>query len=176
MPLRHSFAFRLGAGFAVAAIAAAGVTAVVVNAAFAARFSQYLAGQQHAQLSAVSAALSRAYAGNGKWDPRALAAVVPAAGPGTVRVVTPSGHDVWQWDGHSMSWNDHWMENGSSGSSQSGGSQSGHDGGGQGSSGHGSSCGSGWDSCAPGTLLGNSGGRGTAVTPVAAAAGRTPCG
>lgn len=48
VPPWRSFAFRLGAGFAVAAIAAAGITALVVNAAFAARFSQYLAGQQQA--------------------------------------------------------------------------------------------------------------------------------
>src|SRR5512142_818531 len=101
----RSFAFRLGVAFALVAAAGAGITALVVNTAFAARFSQYLQDQQRAQVSAISAAVSRAYAGQGKWDLRALAAAAPAAGTGTVQVQTPAGHDVWQWDGHSMSWN-----------------------------------------------------------------------
>src|SRR5512142_2797446 len=115
VPLARSFAFRLGAAFAVVAVAGAAVTALVVNAAFAARFDHYLAQQERAQVTRIAMAASRAYAGGGKWDLHALQTLVPAAGPGTVRVLTPSGQDVWQWDGHEMSWNDHWME-GSQGS------------------------------------------------------------
>lgn len=135
VPLARSFAFRLGVAFGAVAIAAAGITALVVNAAFAARFDHYLAGQQRAQVTRITMAASHAYAGNGKWDLHALQTLVPATGPGTVRVVTPSGQDVWQWDGHEMSWNDQWMQGGS-----------GHHGTGQGASGRSSNCGS-WDSC-----------------------------
>jgi signal transduction histidine kinase len=110
VPLARSFAFRLGASFAVVAIAAAGITALVVNAAFAARFGRYLAQQQHAQVTRITLAASRAYAGGGKWDLHALQALVPAVDPGTLRLVTPAGKNVWQWDGHRMSWNSQWME------------------------------------------------------------------
>ena len=117
MPLARSFAFRLGAAFAVVAIVSAGITALVVNAAFTARFDHYLAQQQHAQVTQITTAAGRAYAGNGKWDLHALETLVPAAGSGTLRVVTPSGKDVWQWNGHSMSWNDQWMQRGQARSS-----------------------------------------------------------
>ncbi len=145
VPLARSFAFRLGVAFAAVAVAAAGITALVVNAAFAARFDHYLAGQQRAQVTRITMAASHAYTGNGKWDLHALETLVPAAGPGTVRVVTPAGQDVWQWDGHEMSWNDQWMQ----------GTGSGHHGTGQGSSGD---CGS-WDNC--GTWHDGSSGHGT---------------
>jgi signal transduction histidine kinase len=113
VPLARSFAFRLGAAFAVVAIAAAGITALAVNAAFAARFDRYLSEQQHAQVARIALATSRAYAGHGKWDLRALEGLVPAAGDGTVRLVTPTGKDVWQWDGHRMSWNNQWIQSAS---------------------------------------------------------------
>jgi two-component system OmpR family sensor kinase/two-component system sensor histidine kinase BaeS len=139
VPLARSFAFRLGVAFAAVAVAAAAVTALVVNAAFVSRFDHYLAQQQHAQVTRISMAAGRAYAGGGKWDLHALQTLVPAAGPGTVRVVTPAGQDVWQWDGHEMSWNDHWME-GSQASSHGTGQGSGQGGGTS------SGCGS-WDHC-----------------------------
>lgn len=142
VPLPRSFAFRLGAAFALVAVTAAGITALVVNAAFAARFDHYLAGQQRAQVTRITMAASHAYAGNGKWDLHALETLVPAAGPGTVRVVTPSGQSVWQWDGHEMSWNDQWMQ-GSQASSGQHGTGQGNGGQGSGSSGN---CGS-WDNC-----------------------------
>lgn len=140
-PLLRSFALRLGAAFAAVAVAGAGVTALVVNAAFAARFDHYLHQQQDVQVTRVSKAVGRAYAGNRKWDLRALAAVVPAVGTGTLRVLTPGGKHVWQWDGHTMSWNEEWMAGshhkshahaGQGGSGGQGGSQTG--------------CG-GWDDC-----------------------------
>lgn len=130
-PLRHSFAFRLGAAFAVVAFVGAGVTALAINAAFAARFDRYLQQQQTAQLDRVGSALAQAYAGNGKWNRRALAGLLPNLGSGQVRVMGPNGQDVWQWDGHSMSWDDHWMQGGSDHTGWSSGSGSGH--GGQGS-------------------------------------------
>lgn len=141
MPLARSFAFRLGAAFAIVAIAAAGITALVVNAAFAARFDRYLAQRQHAQVTRITTAASHAYAGKSKWDLHALETLIPAVGSGTLRVLTPSGKNVWQWDGHSMSWNDHWMQHTPA--------RSGHHGTGQGSGGSGSGgndCGS-WDNC-----------------------------
>ena len=146
MPLARSFAFRLGAAFAVVAIASAGITALVVNAAFAARFDRFLAQQQHAQVTRITMAAGRAYAGSGKWDLHALQTLVPAAGSGTLRIITRSGKDVWQWDGHSMSWNNQWMQSPPAKGSHYG---TGHDstgkGSSQGSTGHGG-CGS-WDNC-----------------------------
>ena len=146
VPLARSFAFRLGAAFAVVAIASAAITALVVNAAFAARFDRFLAQQQHAQVTRITMAAGRAYAGSGKWDLHALQTLVPAAGSGTLRIITPSGKDVWQWDGHSMSWNNQWMQSPPAKGSHHG---SGHDstgkGSSQGSTGHGG-CGS-WDNC-----------------------------
>lgn len=140
-PLARSFAFRLGAAFAVVAIAAAAITALVVNAAFGARFRSYLQQQHDAQVTAITLAAGSGYAGNGKWDLAALQALIQSAGTGTVTIRTPAGHDVWQWDGHSMSWNDQWMQGSgghsgnSGGDGSSGGSGSGHGG-----------CGS-WDNC-----------------------------
>ena len=130
VPLARSFAFRLGMAFAAVAIAAAGITALMVNAAFAARFDRYLAQQQHAQVTRLTVAASRAYAGNGKWDLHALKALAPAAGPVALRILTPSGQRVWQWDGHSMSWDSRWMQttNGSSSVNGSGGSSGGQPG------------------------------------------------
>ena len=97
----RTFAFRLGVFFAVVAIVGAGVTALVVNAAFAARFDRYAARQQAAQVAQISAVLSRSYSHAGTWEPRTLDTLGPALGAGTVRVQTPAGHDVWHWDGHS---------------------------------------------------------------------------
>ncbi len=131
--LARSFALRLGVGFALVALVGASVTAVVVNTAFAARFDRYLAQQQAAELGRIATAISRAYTGQGRWDPTALATLVPTVGSGTVRVVTPAGQDVWHWDGHSMGWDDRWMDHSgrdrTGRSSQSGGWDSGnHDG------------------------------------------------
>ena len=108
--LLGSFAFRLGATFALVAIVGAVATAVVVNAAFAARFDRFLADQQSTQLTAISDALSRSYTGDGMWDQQALEAVVPTLGDGTLQVITPDGQGVWGWDGDSMEWDDRWIE------------------------------------------------------------------
>jgi signal transduction histidine kinase len=81
-----------------------------VNTAFAARFDRYLNQQQAAQLDSISAAIGRAYAGQERWDPDALATLVPAVGSGTVRVVGSSGQPVWHWDGHQMGSDERWME------------------------------------------------------------------
>ncbi|MGH2668621.1 MAG: HAMP domain-containing protein, partial [bacterium] len=121
--LRRSFAFRLVVAFAVVALVGAGATALVVNAAFAARFDRYLQQQQTAQLDRISSGIARAYAGNERWDRQALEAVLPNVGSGDVRVIGTSGQDVWGWDGHSMSWDDHWMQGGSDHDSRDGSSQ-----------------------------------------------------
>jgi HAMP domain-containing protein len=144
VPLARSFAFRLGAAFALVAIAAAGITALVVNAAFAARIDRYAAARQRAQVTGITAAAGRAYAGGGKWDLHALETLVPAAGPVSVQLVTPAGQDVWQWNGHQMSWNDQWMQ----GSHGSGQHQTGQGGSGQPGKSSGN-CGS-WDNCSSG--------------------------
>jgi signal transduction histidine kinase len=115
---------RLGVGFALVALVGAGVTAVVVNTAFAARFDRYLAQQQAAELGQLDAAISRAYTGQGRWDPTALATVVPTVGSGKVRVLTPSGQDVWHWDGHQMGWDDRWMDHSGQDAGQSTGRSS----------------------------------------------------
>ncbi len=162
--LRHSFAFRLGVAFAIVALVGAGSTALLINAAFAARFDHYLRQQQSAQLDRLSSSLARAYVGDGKWNAAALGGLLPSIGAGDVRVVGANGQDVWRWDGHSMTWDDHWMQggsnhNGGSGTSQpSQGSQGGwsggdHHGAGTGSDGWGSGSGdwgssSGWNGMA----------------------------
>jgi signal transduction histidine kinase len=110
--LLRSFSFRLGAAFALVALVGATATVLVVNAAFASRLDRFLAQQQSSRLADIGAALSRAYSGNGLWDQQALAAVVPTVGQGTVQVVTPNGDGVWEWDGHSMDWDQRWMEGG----------------------------------------------------------------
>jgi two-component system OmpR family sensor kinase/two-component system sensor histidine kinase BaeS len=132
--LARSFAFRLGAAFAVVAVAAAAVTALVVNAAFNARFDKFVAQQQHAQVTRLITAASSAYAGQGKWDLHALKSLAPTAGPVALRILTPSGQRVWQWDGHSMSWNNRWMQ--STGGSRGSGAKAGGKSGGQPGTGH----------------------------------------
>jgi two-component system, OmpR family, sensor histidine kinase BaeS len=116
--LLGSFAFRLGIGFALVALAGATVTAVVVNTAFAARFDRYLNQQQGAQLASIGAVIDRAYAGQGRWDPDALATLVPSVGSGTVRVVGSSGQPVWHWDGHQIGSDERWMEHGDQGTDE----------------------------------------------------------
>jgi two-component system sensor histidine kinase BaeS len=108
--LARSFGLRLGVGFALVAVVGAAGTALVVNAVFAARFDRYLHQQQTAELGQLSTAIGRAYVGQGRWDPTALATVAPTVGAGTVRVVTPGGQDIWHWDGHRMGWDDQWMD------------------------------------------------------------------
>ena len=146
VPLARSFAFRLGAAFALVAVAAAAVTALVVNVAFAARFDKFVAQQQHAQVTRLVTAASSAYAGKGRWDLRALKSLAPTAGPVALRILTPSGQRVWQWDGHSMSWNNRWMQatgrsHGNSGANPGTQPGSGHD--------HGGSWDHGWMSGMP---------------------------
>jgi signal transduction histidine kinase len=102
----------LGVGFALVALVGATMTAVAVNTAFTTRFDQYLSQQQAAQLDSISAAISRAYAGQGRWDPDALATLVPAVGSGTLRVLGPDGQAVWHYDGHQIGRDDRWMETG----------------------------------------------------------------
>ncbi|ALV33201.1 HAMP domain-containing sensor histidine kinase [Streptomyces sp. CdTB01] len=141
LPAR-SFAFRLGLAFALVALVGASATALVVNAAFASRFRQYAEQQQHARVTGITAAAGQSYAGNQQWDLRALQALSSAAGTASVRILTPSGQDVWRWDGHEMSWNGQWMEDDQD---DQGGDSGTGSGGGQGD------CGS-WDHCGPGNM------------------------
>lgn len=121
--LWHSFAFRLGAAFAVVAFVGAGATALVVNAAFAARFDRYLQQQQASQLDRIGSSIARAYAGNGSWDRHALDSLASTLAKTDVRVVGSDGHHVWRWDGSSSWWTDGSMQDGSHHGSHSGTSQ-----------------------------------------------------
>jgi two-component system, OmpR family, sensor histidine kinase BaeS len=138
----------------------------VVNTAFTARFRAYLQHQHDAQVTAITLAAGSSYAGNGKWDLRALQGLIQAAGTGTVTIQTPSGQDVWQWDGHSMSWNDQWMQG-------SNGQRSGNNGNSSGTSGGQGGCGS-WEHCSPGGSSWNSSSSGGWSDSVPAAAAGHP--
>jgi signal transduction histidine kinase len=116
----------------VVAFVGAGATALVVNAAFAARFDRYLQQQQAAQLHDIGSALARAYSTKDGWNRQALDALVPSMHGAHVRVVAANGHDVWGWNGSSTSWHDAWMHGGGGGGTGSGrsGSSVSHGGGG----------------------------------------------
>ncbi|KUO16232.1 sensor histidine kinase [Streptomyces dysideae] len=109
-PLARSFALRLAVAFALVALVGGTVTAVAVNTAFASRLRQYVDQQQNAQVTGITAAAASSYAGSQKWDLSGLQSLAAATGSGTVRILTSSGHDVWEWDGARMRWNDPWVD------------------------------------------------------------------
>ncbi len=95
--MRRSFAFRLAAAFAGVGIAAAALTAILVNLAFGTRFTSYLQEQQLARQQQLVAALAGSYTKMGGWEPADLAALasVVLMDCGALRVEDPSGRTVW---------------------------------------------------------------------------------
>lgn len=96
--MRRSFALRLAAAFAGVGIAAAALTAILVNVSFESRFTSYLEEQQRARQRQLVAGLADSYARMDGWDVadlRALESLVMMDG-GTLRLVDVDGTPVWQ--------------------------------------------------------------------------------
>ncbi len=96
--MRRSFAFRLAAAFAGVGIAAAALTAILVNLAFGTRFTSYLQEQRHVRQAQLAAALADSYSRMGGWDRVDLDTLAPLAlmDGGTVRLVDASGRRIWE--------------------------------------------------------------------------------
>jgi two-component system sensor histidine kinase BaeS len=95
--MRRSFAVRLVAAFAGVGIAAAAITAILVNVLFASRFTSYLESQQHQTRSELVASLGASYRRSAGWDLtdlRSLESLALADG-GTMRLLDAGGHVVW---------------------------------------------------------------------------------
>ncbi|HEX9124518.1 MAG TPA: ATP-binding protein [Actinomycetota bacterium] len=95
--MRRSYALRLAAAFAGVGVAAAAITAILVNLAFGTRFTSYLADQQAAHQQQLLAALTDSYARMDGWDREDLNSLAPMAlmDGGTVRLLDMSGRTVW---------------------------------------------------------------------------------
>jgi len=96
--MRRSFAVRLAAAFAGVGIAAAAITAILVNLAFDDRFTDYLQDQRHVRQEQIVAALAESYGRMGGWDPVDLEGLESLAlmDGGTVRLEDVSAATVWE--------------------------------------------------------------------------------
>jgi two-component system sensor histidine kinase BaeS len=94
-----SYAVRLAAAFTGVGVAAAAVTAILVNLTFSALLSGYLSDQQEERQQAVSVALADSYERDGGWQPAALdrlsAELLPDGG--SVHLRDASGREVWTY-------------------------------------------------------------------------------
>ncbi|MFN8233174.1 MAG: ATP-binding protein [Actinomycetota bacterium] len=95
--MRRSYALRLGAAFAGVGIAAAALTAILVNAAFGSRFAGYLDAQQQTRERQLVAILADSYVRSNGWDAEDLRSLTPLAfmDGGTLRLLDASGETVW---------------------------------------------------------------------------------
>jgi signal transduction histidine kinase len=95
--MRRSFALRLAAAFAGVGIAAAALTAILVNVAFGTRFANYLDAQQQAREQQLVAVLADSYERSGGWNTKDLQSLTPLAfmDGGTLRLLDSSGRTVW---------------------------------------------------------------------------------
>lgn len=100
------FARRLTVGFAVTALLAAAVTALLVNLAFGARFDAYIGEQQQARQQQVLAILVAVYQRDGEWRPGTLDEVgAGLAMSGTsLDLNGPSGEKIWSSTDSARSW------------------------------------------------------------------------
>jgi signal transduction histidine kinase len=94
-----SFGARLTAAFTGVGLAAAALTAILVNLSFNALLSGYLSGQQQERQQMVAGVLATSYEREGGWRPAALdqlgAELLPDGGD--VRVRDTSGVEVWTY-------------------------------------------------------------------------------
>lgn len=92
-----AYARRLTVAFAVTALLAAGLAAVMVNVAFQSRFSRYVNHVQAQRVTELVAAVGETYRRSGGWDPHALEALgVPAAMTGaTLEIRDGAGRVVY---------------------------------------------------------------------------------
>jgi signal transduction histidine kinase len=95
--MRRSFALRLGAAFAGVGIAAAALTAILVNVAFGSRFTGYLDAQQQVREQQLVAILADSYSRSSGWVSGDLSSLTPLAfmDGGTLRLLDASGRTVW---------------------------------------------------------------------------------
>jgi two-component system, OmpR family, sensor histidine kinase BaeS len=96
--MRSSFAVRLAVAFAAIGLAAAAVTALLVNVAFGARFTGYLEERQDERLAQLVGSLEDSYEEAGGWDPQALHGLTSMLlmDGGTLAVEGPDGSGVWE--------------------------------------------------------------------------------
>ncbi|MBI4259770.1 MAG: HAMP domain-containing protein, partial [Actinobacteria bacterium] len=94
----RSFGFRLAVAFAGVGLAAAAVTALLVNLSFERRFTGYLEEQQGGRARQLVAALAGSYERMGGWDTRDLddLAAFALMDGGEVRLLDAAGEVVWQ--------------------------------------------------------------------------------
>lgn len=95
--MRRSYALRLAAAFAGVGIAAAALTAILVNLAFGTRFTSYLQEQQHVRQEQLVVGLVDSYTRMGGWNTGDLLSLRELAlmDGGTMRLVDESGTTVW---------------------------------------------------------------------------------
>lgn len=95
--MRRSFAVRLAAAFAGVGIAAAAITAILVNVLFGSRFTGYLEGQQRQVQRELVGALVDAYQSAGGWDTERLRSLdgLALTEGGTMRLLDAAGATVW---------------------------------------------------------------------------------
>ena len=95
--MRRSFALRLAAAFGGVGIAAAALTAILVNVEFGSRFSGYLDAQQRTRQRQLVAILADSYGRSGGWDSTDLRSLTPLAfmDGGTLRLLDASEQVVW---------------------------------------------------------------------------------
>jgi signal transduction histidine kinase len=94
----RSFAFRLALGFGAVAIAAAALTALLVNVAFGTRFTNYLQAQQQGRQTDLVRSLQDSYARMSGWnstDLKSLSALALSDG-GELRLLDMAGNIVWE--------------------------------------------------------------------------------
>jgi len=95
--MRRSYAFRLAAAFAGVGIAAAALTAILVNVAFGTRFTSYLEQQQQGHEQQLVKALEESYVRMGGWnlsDLKSLESLALMDG-GAMRLLDTSGRTIW---------------------------------------------------------------------------------
>jgi len=95
--MRRSYALRLAAAFAGVGLAAAALTAILVNLAFGIRFASYLEQQQQTRQAQLVAGLADSYTRMGEWntaDLRSLESLALMDG-GTLQLVDTDGQTVW---------------------------------------------------------------------------------
>lgn len=95
--MRNSFAVRFAATLAGVGIAAAALTAVLVNVAFGKRFDGYIQAQRQLRQDQLVIGLADSYRRFGSWNPDDLERVTPVllADGGTLRLEDPAGDVIW---------------------------------------------------------------------------------
>jgi two-component system, OmpR family, sensor histidine kinase BaeS len=96
--MSRSFAVRLAVAFAAVGLAAAAMTALLVNLAFGAQFADYLEQRHDARRSHLVASLGDAYERTAGWDRQELSRIASVAlmDGGSLRIESPGGALLWE--------------------------------------------------------------------------------